>query len=64
MDLGGISWGLQTIIGAAILAAVLLWVLLRNREVTPEEKQRTEEATRKLYEEEDREHGHESDDMP
>lgn len=64
MDLGGIGWGLQTIIGATILAAVLLWLVLRNRKVTPEEKQRTEEGTRKVYEEEDREHGHESDDMP
>lgn len=64
MDLGGIGWGLQTIIGAAVLAGVLLWLVLRNRNATPEEQQRTEEETRKLYEEEDREHGHESDDMP
>ena len=64
MDLGGIGWGLQTIIGAAILAAVLLWLVLRNREISPEDKRRTDEGTRKLYEEEDREHGHESDDVP
>ena len=45
MDLGGIGWGLQTIIGAAILAAVLLWLVLRNREISPEDKRRTDVTT-------------------
>ena len=63
MDLGGIGWGLQTVIGVLLLSAVLLWVLFRNRS-TPEEDERTEEATHRLYEEEDAEHGHEDDDVP
>ena len=63
MDLGGLSWGLQTIIGVALLAAILLWAVLRNKS-SAEDEQHTEDATRRLYEEEDAEHGHESDDMP
>lgn len=56
MDLGGFSWGLQTIVGGFLLFAVLLWAMLRNRKSTPEEIDRTEAATRELYKEEDAAH--------
>jgi protein-S-isoprenylcysteine O-methyltransferase Ste14 len=56
MDLGGLGWGLQTIIGGFLLFAVLLWAMLRNRKSTPEEVDRTERATRDLYREEDAAH--------
>ena len=64
MDLGGLGWGLQTIIGAALLAAVILWALLRNRGSSGTERDETEAATRDLYKEEDRAHRHEDDDVP
>ena len=64
MDLGGISWGLQTIVGAALFIIVVLWVVLRSRRTTPEEERQSDAATRKVYEEEEAAHGHESDDMP
>jgi hypothetical protein len=56
MDLGGFSWGLQTIVGGFLLFAVLLWAVLKNRKSTPEEVDRTEAATRELYKEEDAAH--------
>jgi hypothetical protein len=56
MDLGGFSWGLQTIVGGFLLFAVLLWAVLKNRKSTPEEVDRTEAATRELYREEDAAH--------
>ena len=63
MDLGGLGWGLQTIIGAALLALVILWAALRNRS-SKRERDDTEAATRELYKEEDRAHRHEDDDVP
>jgi LPXTG-motif cell wall-anchored protein len=58
MDTGSIGWGLQTVIGAAILALVLLWAVLRNRKPSKSEMDRTEAGTREVYrqEEADREH--------
>lgn len=47
-------YGLMIIIGPILLGAVLLWAILNNRQSRAEE-QRTEAATRKLYEEQDRE---------
>ena len=55
MDLSGAGWGLQTIIGAVLLAAVIAWAALRNRADKGSEN-RTEEATRELYREEDAAH--------
>jgi hypothetical protein len=63
MDAGGIGWGLQTIIGAAILAGVLLWVMLRNK-ATKEDIDRTEDATRELYREEEAARDHDDDKGP
>jgi hypothetical protein len=52
MDLAGAGWGLQTVIGALILAAVLLWAVIRNRRSKVDPK-RTDRATRDLYEQEE-----------
>ena len=56
MDLGGLGWGLQTIVGGFLLFAVLLWAVLRNRKSSQAEVDRTEAATRELYKEEDAAH--------
>ncbi|MFL6858952.1 MAG: hypothetical protein ACJ8EB_13740 [Allosphingosinicella sp.] len=48
MDLGAAGWGLQTIVGAVLLAAVLLWVVLRNR-ASRASMDRTERGTRDVY---------------
>lgn len=49
IDLGGGSlWGLVTILGPIVLAAVLLWAILHNR-TSGRQKRQTEEATRKMY---------------
>ena len=53
MDAGGGSWGILTIIGPLLLAAVLLWVLLRNRKAGHRGIDRTEQGTRDLYREEE-----------
>ena len=48
------QWGSVTIVGAAILGLVLLWLVLRtrSRKNTPT-NQRAEQATHHLYEEEE-----------
>ena len=42
-----------TILGALLLGAVILWAMLNNRQ-SPQSEQRTEDATRALYQEQDR----------
>ena len=54
MDASGFNWTLLTIVGPALLAVVILWALLRNRG-TKAEEDRTEEATHRLYDEEEAE---------
>jgi hypothetical protein len=51
--LSGGFWGIITIVGPLLLAAVLLWALLRNRRSGPVDTSRTEQATRDLYREEE-----------
>jgi hypothetical protein len=53
MDAGGGSWGIINFVGPLLLAAVLLWVLLRNRKARKIDVDRTEEGTRELYREEE-----------
>ena len=48
VDSGGGLWGVMTILGPIILAAVVLWAILNNR-TSKREEHRTEEATRKMY---------------
>ena len=63
MDAAGVNWTLITIVGAAVLAIVIAWAALRNRG-TGRTGADTEAATRRVYEEEEREHHGESDDVP
>ena len=63
MDLGGFNWTLITIVGAALLAVVIAWAAIRNRSSRGRVED-SEEATRRLYEEEEREHHGESDNVP
>ena len=63
MDFGGFNWALMTIVGALVLAAVIAWAAMRNRTSQPRNED-TEAATRRVYEEEEREHHGESDDVP
>ena len=63
MDSGGFDWLLLAIVGALVLAAIIAFAALRNRS----ERQsvgKSEDATRRLYEEEDRAHKGESDNVP
>ena len=52
MDLGGGNWAILNIVGPLLLAAVLLWALLRNRK-SRRGVDDTEQATRDLYREEE-----------
>jgi hypothetical protein len=54
MDEAGFDWTLLTIIGPALLAVVILFALLRNRS-SRVSRDTTEQATRRLYEEEEAE---------
>jgi hypothetical protein len=53
MDFAGLNWVVIDIVAVAVLAIVLLWVMLRNKSKQEEGLDRTEQATRKLYQEED-----------
>jgi hypothetical protein len=63
MDSGGFNWTLLTIVGPIVLLVVIAWALLRNRR-SRRVDERSEAATRRLYEQEEREHRGESDDVP
>ena len=55
MDLGGINLLAMEVIGVVILLAALVWVVIRTRSKGKESSPpRTEEATRELYEAEDK----------
>jgi hypothetical protein len=47
--------GTMAMVGGFLLAAVLLYAFLMNKRRTPADVQRTEEATKQLYREVDRE---------
>jgi hypothetical protein len=47
-------WGIMVIIGPIVLAAVIAWAMLRNRGATKHEIDRTEAATKALYDEQNR----------
>ena len=63
MDAGGFNWTLLTIVGPIVLLLVIAWAVLRNRRSRASDAE-SEAATRRVYEEEDREHRHESDNVP
>jgi hypothetical protein len=50
-DTSGI-WGIVTIVGPILLAGAIIWAMLNNRG-TKREVERTEEATKRLYDEPD-----------
>ena len=52
-DLGS-QWGLLTIIGPILLAVAIGWAILHNRG-SRRDVERTEEATRRMYDEQSRE---------
>jgi len=52
MDWAGGHWAILNIVGPLLLAAVLLWALLRNRNKRRSDAD-TEQATRDLYREEE-----------
>lgn len=63
MDLGGLNWALMTIVGALVLGGVILWAALRNRS-SRATREDSERATHRLYEEEDRAHRGEDQNVP
>ena len=55
MDTGGLNLFTMEVIGVVILLVALVWVVMRTRSKGKETSNpRTEEATRELYEAEDR----------
>ena len=55
MDMGNVNLVAMEIIGAAILLIALIWVVMRTRSKGKETSNpRTEQATRELYEAEDK----------
>ena len=63
MDLGGFNWTLLTVVGAIALAVVIAWAALRNRS-SRTKIERSEEATHRNYDQEERAHHGESDKVP
>ena len=63
MDSGGFSWALLNIVGPIVLLAAIAWAVLRNRS-SRGTKQESEDATRRVYDEEERAHRGESDNVP
>jgi hypothetical protein len=64
MDFGAFNWSLLTILGPILIVVVVLWAILRNRKSTRADIDRTEAATRDLYQEEDAAHQRRSDVVP
>jgi hypothetical protein len=55
MDMGGLNLFVMEVIGASILLIALIWAVVRTRSKGKETSNpRTEQATRELYEAEDR----------
>ena len=55
MDTGGLNWFLINVVAVGILLVALIWVVMRTRSKGKETSNpRTEQATRELYEAEDR----------
>ncbi len=63
MDAGGFNWLMMTGIGAVILFAVILFATIRNRS-SRVDRETTEIATHRLYQEEDAAHRGEDNRVP
>jgi hypothetical protein len=53
MDAGGFNWSIITIVGPILLAAVLIWALMRNRK-SGADSDTTERETHRVYDEEEK----------
>jgi hypothetical protein len=53
--MSGTGWILIDIVGPLLLAAILIWAIVSNRRRSRKERERSEEATRELYQKIDRE---------
>ena len=62
MDVSGFNWILIGVIGVVVLALAIVFARLGNRRAAPDKE--GEEATRRVYEEEERAHHGESDRVP
>jgi hypothetical protein len=60
MDFGGFNWALLKFVGPIVLLAAIAWAILRNRASRRSETV-TEDATRRLYREEDQRERHGDD---
>ncbi|WP_315760661.1 hypothetical protein [Sphingomonas sp. Y38-1Y] len=47
-------WGVMVIVGPIVLAAVIAWAMLRNRGASKHDIERTEAATHRMYDEQNR----------
>ena len=63
MDFGGFNWSLLVIVGPIVLLAVIAWAVLRNRVSKPKARE-SEAATHRLYDEEERRHEGEGENVP
>ena len=55
MDSGGFNWSVMTIVGPILLLAVIIYAVARNRSAGKSTSTReTEQATDRLYDEEER----------
>lgn len=54
IDTAGGLWGIMTIVGPIVLGIVLIWAIFNNR-TSKAQKQRTEEATRRVRDEQNAE---------
>ena len=61
MDLGAFSWNLMKLVGVVVLVIVIAYAAYRN--FAKPKSDVTEEATRRVYEEEEKAHHGESDDV-
>lgn len=65
MDISGFNWiviGVIGVIGVVVLGLAIAFARLSNRKAAPDSA--TEEATRRVYEDEERAHHGESDSVP
>lgn len=63
MDFGGFNWSLLIIVGPLVLLGVIAWAVLRNRVSRPKASE-SEAATHRVYDEEERAHHGEGDNVP
>jgi hypothetical protein len=63
MDFGGFNWSLLVIVGPIVLLVAIAWAVLNNRRSRQTDAE-SETATHRVYDEEERRHHGESDNVP